>query len=438
LTGVIDNNNRLNGIGFTTDAAGNLIADSVHTFTFDAENHLLSTAQTGQTTVSYKYDGDGKRVQKSSGTLYWYGLNNEPLLETTLTGSPSFAYYYFNGRITNRRPWYHFWNTDTYVSDALGNTSLVGGLTPAGAGTWDYSDYYPYGGEWAHQSGIGNHYKFTGKERDLESGDDNFLARFYTSNLGRFTSPDDSDASDSGNPQALNLYSYVQNNPVNATDPDGHDCVFTSGNYAYVARGDCKGIANGVYVAGTVDVKSGYYDRENHTLSVSYTPYDGGSLGKAVIGNNYPRDASPTEFEKFASRMAVGADNVNAFALHTSLQAGAAGVGRAMGLGVEAIQAARAAKAAAQVSEIAGLLAKATGTVGNAGAVASSKEIALAAAEEWVGPGAKTIVDRSTGQVVGKISASGDKVYRVSSITKAQPYVNLENKLSGGNLHVRF
>ena len=29
------------------------------------------------------------------------------------------------------------------------------------------------------------------------------------------------------------------------SDPDGHDCVFTSGNYAYVARGDCTGIANG-------------------------------------------------------------------------------------------------------------------------------------------------------------------------------------------------
>ena len=104
----------------TTDAAGNVIADGVHTFTFDAENHLLSTAQTNQTTVAYKYDGRGsgfvlanpeckkvKRVQKSSGTIYWYGLSSQPLVETNLTGATLNAYYYFNGRLTNRRPWTH-------------------------------------------------------------------------------------------------------------------------------------------------------------------------------------------------------------------------------------------------------------------------------------------------------------------------------------------
>jgi len=68
----------------------------------------------------------------------------------------------------------------------------------------------------------------------------------------------------------------------------------------------------------------------------------------------------------------------------------------------------------------------------------ASRDVAEAAAEKFVGPGAKTITDRSTGQVVGKISADGTKVYRTTSIGKAEPYVNLGNKSTGGNLHVRW
>jgi RHS repeat-associated protein len=69
-----------------------------------------------------------------------------------------------------------------------------------------------------------NH-KFTGKERDSESGLDNFDARYLGSSLGRFMSPDPSsiggDIVDSEYPQAWNMYSYVLNNPLNAIDPDG-------------------------------------------------------------------------------------------------------------------------------------------------------------------------------------------------------------------------
>jgi len=69
----------------------------------------------------------------------------------------------------------------------------------------------------------------TGKERDTESGNDYFLARYYNSNTGRFLSPDWDAKSDDpvpyaklDNPQSLNLYSYVWNNPLSRNDPDGH------------------------------------------------------------------------------------------------------------------------------------------------------------------------------------------------------------------------
>jgi RHS repeat-associated protein len=63
-------------------------------------------------------------------------------------------------------------------------------------------------------------YKFTGKERDSESGLDNFGARYNSSNVGRFMSPDPLGGS-LIDPQTLNKYSYVRNNPVNLTDPTG-------------------------------------------------------------------------------------------------------------------------------------------------------------------------------------------------------------------------
>jgi len=62
----------------------------------------------------------------------------------------------------------------------------------------------------------------SGKERDAESGDDYFGARYYGSSMGRFMSPD-SFGGHLEDPQTLNHYSYVGNNPLSRTDPDGHD-----------------------------------------------------------------------------------------------------------------------------------------------------------------------------------------------------------------------
>ena len=75
-------------------------------------------------------------------------------------------------------------------------------------------------------------YKFTGKERDTESGNDYFGARYYASSVGRFMSPDWSEKAQPvpyakmDDPQSLNLYAYVGNNPLSRTDPTGHWCIF--------------------------------------------------------------------------------------------------------------------------------------------------------------------------------------------------------------------
>ncbi len=73
-----------------------------------------------------------------------------------------------------------------------------------------------------------NQLHFTGKERDSESGNDYFAARYYSSAMGRFMSPDWSAKvqpvpyAKLDDPQSLNLYSYVWNNPLSRNDPDGH------------------------------------------------------------------------------------------------------------------------------------------------------------------------------------------------------------------------
>jgi RHS repeat-associated protein len=367
------------------DSAGNLIfitasgascpTSGPYQYVYDAENHLTSAGS-----VTYTYDGEGKRVQKSNGKIYWYGMNSDPLIETDLAGNNLNEYVFFggeriamlgqaalpvqNGNFENWDQlgfscgtgcWYNdqsipnwtfsgsgggglqqlnttYYNQETsimawlysgQISQTLSGISLqpnttytlsvgVGhrldgyvtnysislqagstvlatysgsnGSIPAGtiatetvtystgssvpsgnltivlsaAGSQgdfdnvqlnvngafyyakdflgtarvvtdssghilDDSDFYPFGGERdAITPTSGNNYKFTGKERDQESGLDNFGARYSSSNLGRFMSPDEFwKDSHVGDPQSWNKYAYARNNPLRYTDPNG-------------------------------------------------------------------------------------------------------------------------------------------------------------------------------------------------------------------------
>jgi RHS repeat-associated protein len=203
------------------DAPGNLIfitasgascpTSGPYQYAYDAENHLTSTAG-----VNYSYDGDGKRVMKSNGKLYWYGTSSDPLDETDASGNLTDEYIFFNGKRIARRDSSN--NVDYYFADHLGTARVV---TNAGGTILDDIDFYPFGGE---RSVVGpsslNTYLFTGKERDQESGLDNFGARYDASSLGRFMSSDPV-AGSAWNPQSLNAYSYVWNNPLKLTDPSG-------------------------------------------------------------------------------------------------------------------------------------------------------------------------------------------------------------------------
>jgi RHS repeat-associated protein len=229
-------NNRF--VGMSYDAAGNLLNDGLSNYSYDAENRIITL----NGIPAYIYDGDGNRVQKSvgSGKLYWYGMGADVLDESDASGNITDEYVFFNGSRIARQ---HIASacpnpnvvSDYYLSDHLGSSRVV---TDSSGNVLDDSDFYPFGGERSIVGSSGNTYKFTGKERDSETSLDNFGARYYASTLGRFMRPDDPNVDqDPADPQSWNLYSYVRNNPLNDTDPDGHVCTRDSdGNL----HGDCS------------------------------------------------------------------------------------------------------------------------------------------------------------------------------------------------------
>jgi RHS repeat-associated protein len=107
----------------------------------------------------------------------------------------------------------------------LGTSRVI--TTSTGTICYD-ADFYPYGGERDVVDTCEQTYKFEGKERDPETGNDNFGARYYTSRLGRWLSADWSAIpapvpyANLGNPQTLNLYAMVHDNPETFADLDGH------------------------------------------------------------------------------------------------------------------------------------------------------------------------------------------------------------------------
>jgi RHS repeat-associated protein len=108
-----------------------------------------------------------------------------------------------------------------YFVDMLGSTRVV---TDSSGNTCFNADYYPYGQENDYSTSCSPRYKFTGYEYDSETGNYYAYARYYDPRRGRFMSPDPLGGT-VGNPQSLNRYAYVLNNPASFVDPWGRDCV---------------------------------------------------------------------------------------------------------------------------------------------------------------------------------------------------------------------
>ncbi|MBI2045786.1 RHS repeat-associated core domain-containing protein [Candidatus Pacearchaeota archaeon] len=133
--------------------------------------------------------------------------------ETATSGvTKATSYIYANGLVSS-------YDSDGkekfYINDHLGSGSVV--LDENGNKIGEES-YFAFGEE---KSSSGERFTYTGKELD-DSGLYYYGARYYEPASGRFISPDPISGSIE-NPQSLNKYSYVLNNPNKFVDPSGMD-----------------------------------------------------------------------------------------------------------------------------------------------------------------------------------------------------------------------
>ena len=104
------------------------------------------------------------------------------------------------------------------LKDHLGSASVV---TDSSGNTVGEARYYPYGETRLTTGTMYTDQLFTGQREMVGLGIYHYNARFYSPKLGRFLSAD-TIVPNAANPQNLNRFSYVGNNPIRYTDPTGH------------------------------------------------------------------------------------------------------------------------------------------------------------------------------------------------------------------------
>ncbi|HVB99835.1 MAG TPA: RHS repeat-associated core domain-containing protein, partial [Candidatus Dormibacteraeota bacterium] len=186
--------------------------------------------------------------------LYWRAISGDTIAVSDGSGSTTNSsyheYIFFAGRrVARSDP--SSGNVYYFFVDQVGSTRA---MTDQSGSVCFQMDYFPYGQE-NTPAGVNNtcstSYLFTGYERDAETGLDYAFARYYNSREARFMSADPL-AGDIADPQSLNRYAYVMNNPTSYIDPSGldtssSDCSTTASCTVWV-NGDASGIGPGVYV----------------------------------------------------------------------------------------------------------------------------------------------------------------------------------------------
>lgn len=283
-----DSNNRLQGWGY--DLAGNLVGGGSQYNNFNAESQWIYVSVTNS---SYLYDGDGLKVKTSGGasgtTIYWHDQFGQVVSETDQTGNINNNYIFLNGQsvawidIGHGVPTKYYY----YIHDHLGTTRMI--ATQTGSACYD-ADFYPWGGEaYVRTNTCFQSYKFTGKERDPDTNStDYFGARWYQGAIARFYTPDWSATVEPtpyarlGNPQTLNLYSFVGNNPVSLRDLDGHDFIGMGGGGIGIEGDGGQGnpAPPDAQTKTAVDEQA---TQNQHTLTVTYVSGQGNNFEGHVV-----------------------------------------------------------------------------------------------------------------------------------------------------------
>jgi RHS repeat-associated protein len=262
--------NRLTTTGMQYDSAGNQTKYGVFTLGYDAESRNTSATSTGSGSGSFVYDGEGRRVKK-----VW----------TPSVGPVVTTYFVYNAlgqlaaEYSSEAP--TSLGTSYPFTDMLGSVRAITSDSQAVVECYDYLPFgrmlssldngrnigcYPTDPDTQFTSRIPQ--KFTSKERDAETGLDFFLARYYSGAQGRFTSVDPVIITPGRmrDPQQLNRYSYVRNNPLKYIDPDGEK-LFLSGDIDAAKAELCKIIGG--------NCQRIEYDEKNKTITVDIGGLEG-------------------------------------------------------------------------------------------------------------------------------------------------------------------
>ena len=255
------------------DFAGNLTQDPRGAVsTYDAENRA-TTANSGN--VTYRYDGEGRRVLKQIGnekTVYVYDALGRLVAE--YGGPPVFAGLRY------------------LTKDPLGSTRIVTDQVGTVVGR---HDFLPFGEEIPKTVGprvlIGAYegldavrHRFTGKERDFETGRDYFGARYFSGSQGRFTSPDPALTLPQAlmDPQQWNRYTYVRNNPLRYVDPEGESFLDVVNGWVN-AVGSNAIVGLGRTIPNNADYRTGQAAGDRFSLAFGLLEAKIGIGGGAVL-----------------------------------------------------------------------------------------------------------------------------------------------------------
>jgi len=264
------NNRFTTGQGYVYDLNGNLIQDAEgRQFIFNGDDKQTVVRDVYNAVVGeYYYDGSGARVKKvvpSTGetTIFVYDAGGALAAEYSTQAPPA-------------NP-----TTNYLTTDHLGSPRVI---TDAQGQVTARRDFMPFGEELG--VGVGGRTeslkysatgpdrvrkRFTGYEKDSETGLDFAEARMYQNKHGRFTAVDPLLASATAtNPQTFNRYTYTGNDPINLTDPNGLNwCRKRDGTTTFVGE----------------NVKCAKVDGEDVTNSVAEITAGDWSKEKAKVGD---------------------------------------------------------------------------------------------------------------------------------------------------------
>jgi RHS repeat-associated protein len=276
---VTGNNNHIDGYCF--DAAGNILdqgpcgAGNTHTYSYDAEGRL-ATAMNGSIVNTYGADGIRTTTQVSGaqnnfvydydGSIIAHYAGVNFLEQDIWINGKHFGFVTPNANPANysltlsSTDWV---GTERIRTDAANNLLATFCSLPFGDGATNCFGSDPDALDTTH---------FTGKERDPNTNLDYFGARYYSSSMGRWMSPDYSMNSVILElPQSWNKYNYELNRPTYGTDPDGR-CPW------------CVGAIVGGVVEGGFDLGKQLYNNGGSLSKVSWGEVGASTVGGAVAG----------------------------------------------------------------------------------------------------------------------------------------------------------